>query len=78
MLVEAELSNPLYELTSGDCDAGEKARQHNCIATKGVGRSGPAKWKDAKCVNEQLEGIMMVSSVSLLLFKSLYHASNDS
>ncbi|KAI0397314.1 PARP-domain-containing protein [Xylariaceae sp. FL0594] len=59
MLVEAELSNPMYELTAGDSDAADKARRHNCIATKGVGKTGPAKWKDAKCVNEQLAGVMM-------------------
>ena len=60
MLVEAELSNPMYEITSGDSSAAEKARKHNCIATKGVGRTGPASWKDASCVNEQLKGVMMV------------------
>ncbi|KAI3316532.1 PARP-domain-containing protein [Xylariaceae sp. AK1471] len=59
MLVEAELSNPMYEITSGDSSAAEQAKKHNCIATKGVGRSRPAKWKDAECVNEQLKGVMM-------------------
>ncbi|KAI0527712.1 PARP-domain-containing protein [Xylaria bambusicola] len=59
MLVEAELSNPMYEITSGDSDAAEKARKKNCIATKGVGRTGPAAWKDASCVNKQLEGVIM-------------------
>jgi poly [ADP-ribose] polymerase len=61
MLVEAELSNPMYEITTGDSNAAEQAKKHNCIATKGVGRTGPAKWKDAGCVNKQLKGVMMVS-----------------
>ncbi|KAI1750595.1 PARP-domain-containing protein [Xylaria castorea] len=59
MLVEAEVSNPMYEITSGDSGAAEKAKEKNCIATKGVGRTGPAKWKDASCVNKQLKGVMM-------------------
>ncbi|KAI1290664.1 PARP-domain-containing protein [Xylaria venustula] len=59
MLVEAELSNPMYEITSGDSAAAEKAKEKNCIATKGVGRTGPAKWKDASCVHKQLQGVMM-------------------
>ncbi|KAJ3577239.1 hypothetical protein NPX13_g3329 [Xylaria arbuscula] len=57
--VEAELSNPMYEIKSGDCEAAEKAKKKNCIATKGVGRTGPASWKDASCVNKQLKGVMM-------------------
>ncbi|KAI1346580.1 PARP-domain-containing protein [Xylaria sp. FL0043] len=59
MLVEAELSNPMYEIPSGDSAAAEKAKAKNCIATKGVGKPGPAKWKDASCVNKQLKGVMM-------------------
>ncbi|KAI0202646.1 PARP-domain-containing protein [Astrocystis sublimbata] len=59
MLVEAELSNPMYEITSGDSRAAEKAKEKNCIATKGVGRTAPEKWKDASCVNKQLKGVMM-------------------
>ncbi|CAJ2507129.1 Uu.00g083150.m01.CDS01 [Anthostomella pinea] len=59
MLVEAELSNPMYEIDSGDSGAAEAARKANCVATKGVGRTGPGKWKDAGCVNGALEGVKM-------------------
>ncbi|KAI1169591.1 PARP-domain-containing protein [Nemania sp. FL0916] len=59
LLVEAELSNPMYEITTGDSGAAEAAKKNNCIATKGVGRVGPRKWKDAGCVNKQLKGVMM-------------------
>ncbi|KAI1327755.1 PARP-domain-containing protein [Xylariaceae sp. FL0255] len=59
LLVEAELSNPMYEISSGDCGAAEEAKKHNCIATKGIGRVGPKKWKDAACVHENLKGVMM-------------------
>ncbi|KAI0020253.1 PARP-domain-containing protein [Xylariomycetidae sp. FL0641] len=59
LLVEAELSNPMYEIPTGDCGAGDKARRNNCIATKGVGRTVPGGWKDAGCVNEKLKGVLM-------------------
>ncbi|KAI0143708.1 PARP-domain-containing protein [Xylariaceae sp. FL1272] len=59
LLVEAELSNPMYEIHAGDCGAAEAAKKNNCIATKGIGRFGPEKWKDASCVNHQLKGVMM-------------------
>lgn len=61
LLVEAELSNPMYELDTGDYDAEAKAKKHNAIATKGVGQTVPIKWKDAGCINDDLEGILMVS-----------------
>lgn len=61
LLVEAELSNPMYEIDTGDSNAEEEARKHNCIATKGVGKEVPKGWKDAGCVSEDLEGVMMVS-----------------
>lgn len=62
LLVEAELSNPMYEIDSGDHNAGDLAKEHNCIATKGIGRTGYKKWKDAGAVNKALEGVKMVSS----------------
>ncbi|KAI0471792.1 PARP-domain-containing protein [Xylariaceae sp. FL0804] len=49
----------LVEITSGDCDAAEQARCHNCLATKGVGETGPARWKDAGCVDKALKGVQM-------------------
>lgn len=61
LLVEAELSRPLYEIDTGDSNAEEAAKQHNCIATKGVGQEVPFKFKDAGCVHENLKGVQMVS-----------------
>ncbi|KAH9904763.1 PARP-domain-containing protein [Xylariomycetidae sp. FL2044] len=59
LLVEAELSNPMYEIDAGDPQAAELARKHGCIATKGVGRTAPAGWKDAGGVHESLKGVLM-------------------
>ncbi|KAI0143368.1 poly-ribose polymerase [Pestalotiopsis sp. NC0098] len=59
LLVEAELSNPMYEIDSGDTNAAEQAKKHNCIATKGVGKLGYSKWKDASSVNPALKGVKM-------------------
>lgn len=71
MLIEAELSNPMYEITTGDSNAADLAKKHNCIATKGIGCTGLAKWKDAGCVNEQLKGVMMVSLAPFSFFHQL-------
>lgn len=64
LLVEAELSNPMYEIDTGDSNAEEMARKHNCIATKGVGKEVPKGWRDAGVVNDELDGVMMVSFLS--------------
>lgn len=64
LLVEAELSNPMYEIDSGDINAAEQAKKHNCIATKGVGKLRYSKWKDASSVNPALKGVKMVRSLS--------------
>ena len=61
LLVEAELSRPLYEIGTGDSNAEEAAKKKNCIATKGVGQEVPLKFKDAGCVHESLKGVQMVS-----------------
>ncbi|KAK5070769.1 hypothetical protein LTS08_000417 [Lithohypha guttulata] len=59
MLVEAEMSRPMYEIDTGDSNAEEAAKKHNCIATKGVGQEVPSKFKDASCINENLKGVLM-------------------
>ncbi|KAI1847163.1 hypothetical protein JX265_011839 [Neoarthrinium moseri] len=59
LLVEAELSNPMYEIDSGDFNAAELAKKKNCIATKGVGKLGYNKWKDAGSVHAALKGVKM-------------------
>lgn len=59
LLCEAELSNPMYEISSGDSDAESKAKKYNAISTKGVGRTVPQNWKDAGCVHKSLKGVKM-------------------
>ena len=61
LLVEAEMSRPMYEIPTGNSMAQEEAKKHNCISTMGVGRQAPQKWKDASCVADDLKGVMMVS-----------------
>jgi poly [ADP-ribose] polymerase len=61
LLCEAECSNPMYEIPTGDSEAEEKCKSKNCIATKGTGQTVPLKWKDAGVVHESLEGVLMVS-----------------
>ncbi|KAL9112482.1 MAG: hypothetical protein Q9227_003324 [Pyrenula ochraceoflavens] len=59
LLVEAELSRPMYEIPTGNSMAQEEAKKHNCISTMGVGRQAPQKWKDASCVHDDLKGVLM-------------------
>jgi poly [ADP-ribose] polymerase len=61
LLCEAELGNPMHELTNASYNAGEDARAKGMHSTWGKGMTGPSKWKDAKCVNPALSGCMMVS-----------------
>lgn len=67
LLVEAELSRPMYEIDTGDSNAEEAAKKHNCIATKGIGQQMPSKFKDAACVHESLKGVQMVRQSSLAI-----------
>lgn len=62
LLCEVELSNPLYEIPTGDSMAEQEAKKHNCISTRGVGQTVPQGWKDAECVHESLKGVLMVTS----------------
>jgi poly [ADP-ribose] polymerase len=61
LLCEAELGNPMQELTNASYSAGEDAKQKGMVSTWGQGRTGPSKWKDANCVHPSLSGTMMVS-----------------
>ena len=63
LLCEAECSNPLYEIPTGDSEAEEKCKKKNCFATKGTGQTVPLKWKDAGVVHDDLKGVLMVSHV---------------
>ncbi|CRG86204.1 poly [Talaromyces islandicus] len=59
LLCEAELGNPIHELTHASYSAGEDARAKGMHSTWGKGMTGPSKWKDAKSVNPALSGCMM-------------------
>lgn len=65
LLVESEMSRPMYEIDTGDSNAEEAAKQHNCIATKGIGAEVPLKFKDAGCIHDDLKGVLMVSFSTL-------------
>ncbi|KAK3498775.1 PARP-domain-containing protein [Neurospora hispaniola] len=59
LLCEAELGDPIQELTGADYNAGEHAKQNGMLSTWGKGGTGPLKWKDAGVVNPALQGVMM-------------------
>jgi hypothetical protein len=61
LLCEAELGNPMHELTDASYTAGEDAIKKGMYSTFGMGETGPSKWKDAGCMNPALKGCMMVS-----------------
>ena len=63
LLCEAELGNPMHELTGASYSAGEDAKAKGLYSTWGKGQTGPSKWKDASCVNPALKGCMMVSTM---------------
>jgi hypothetical protein len=60
LLCEAELGKPMQELTQASSNAGTTAKQKGMFSTWGKGRTGPKGWKDASCVNKNLEGVKMV------------------
>ncbi|KAK3350410.1 PARP-domain-containing protein [Neurospora tetraspora] len=64
LLCEAELGDPIQELTGADSNAGEHAKQKGMLSTWGKGRSGPLMWKDAGVVNPALQGVMMPDTSS--------------
>lgn len=64
LLCEAELGNPVHELTNASYTAGEDAKAKGMYSTWGKGQVGPNQWKDAGCVHPSLAGTMMVSYVS--------------
>jgi poly [ADP-ribose] polymerase len=67
LLCEAELGDPMHELTDSSYTAGEDAKAKGMHSTWGKGQTAPSKWKDAECVNPTLAGCMMVSYCSQLL-----------
>ena len=66
LLCEAELGDPMLELTDADYDAGNRAKAENKIATWGKGMTAPPKWKDASCIHESLKGVSMVFHRTIL------------
>lgn len=65
LLCEAELGNPVHELTDASYTAGDDAKAKGMCSTWGKGRVGPRQWKDAGCVHQSLAGALMVSEMML-------------
>lgn len=61
LLCEAELGQPMHELTNASYSAGEDAKSKGSHSTWGKGMTGPLAWKDASCVHPSLKGVQMVS-----------------
>jgi poly [ADP-ribose] polymerase len=61
LLCEAELGDPMQELTRAAFSAAEDAKKAGNFSTWGKGRVGPNGWKDASCVHPALKGTRMVS-----------------
>ncbi|KAL5115482.1 hypothetical protein ACEQ8H_006623 [Pleosporales sp. CAS-2024a] len=59
LLCEAELGDPMHELTDASFSAGDEAKTKGSISTWGKGSTGPGLWKDAACVNPSLAGCIM-------------------
>lgn len=59
MLCEAQLGDPMLELTRAAYDAATSCKNAGALATKGLGRVAPLKWEDAGAVNKQLKGVTM-------------------
>lgn len=68
LLIEAELGRPMYEIPTGDYNAEEQAKKHNCISTLGVGRTAPQAWMDAEGIHESLAGVTFVSVLQCPFF----------
>ncbi|KAI0197612.1 poly polymerase catalytic domain-containing protein [Astrocystis sublimbata] len=59
LLCEAELGDPLQELTNASYNANDTAKANGMLSTWGQGNTGPNAWKDASCVNPALKGVKM-------------------
>lgn len=60
LLCEAELGDPMHELTGSSYTAGEDALKNGSYSTWGKGTTGPSNWKDAGCLHSSLAGVKMV------------------
>ncbi|KAH7145952.1 poly polymerase catalytic domain-containing protein [Dactylonectria estremocensis] len=59
LLCEAELGDPMQELTNASYSAGETAKKNGMYSTWGQGSMGPSKWVDASIAHDGLKGIKM-------------------
>ncbi|KAF5854804.1 hypothetical protein ETB97_011334 [Aspergillus alliaceus] len=59
LLCDVELGNPMLTLDYSNYNADEVAKKEGKIATLGRGSTVPAAWKDAGCVNPELQGVTM-------------------
>ncbi|KAK6345248.1 hypothetical protein TWF718_007174 [Orbilia javanica] len=59
LLCEAQLGDPMYELTNSDYYAAENSKKAGCMSTFGMGRTAPKAWMDAGEVHEDLKGVQM-------------------
>jgi len=63
LLCEAELGKPMQTLKHHSYEAAKDAKKLGVCSTWGQGRVGPKAWKDAKCLNASLAGVMMVCPI---------------
>lgn len=66
LLCEAELGKPMQTLTNASYSAGDDALAKGLHSTWGQGSTGPAQWKDAKCIHPSLEGVSMPDTTKKL------------
>lgn len=59
LLCEAQLGDPMLELTGADYHAATNCKKAGKLATKGLGLTAPKTWEDAGVVNDNLKGVMM-------------------
>ncbi|KAJ6260524.1 hypothetical protein Dda_4750 [Drechslerella dactyloides] len=59
LLCEAQLGDPMLELTQADYHAAENAKKNACLSTFGMGNTAPGAWMDAGEVHPDLKGVKM-------------------
>ncbi|KAF3919977.1 hypothetical protein AA313_de0209398 [Arthrobotrys entomopaga] len=59
LLCEAQLGDPMLELTNADYDAANNAKKAGCLSTFGMGKTAPKAWIDGGEVHENLKGVKM-------------------
>ncbi|KAG8534078.1 uncharacterized protein KY384_000921 [Bacidia gigantensis] len=62
LLIEAELGRPMYEIPTGDSNAGEECKKHGYHGTLGVGRTAPLGWMDGGSIHPDLKGVQIPDS----------------